>query len=138
MDKERIDELHRITEDAFAKTAFVSDWNGAIELVGNFCRCNYQGRGHWDVWLCNTKDLAGGLTARKMTNLITGVERLTGSTQGPVQRLTGEAIYVRMPTEALVLAGHFLGIKKRRKAPAHAFKKVTNHQEERSPHVHQA
>lgn len=119
------EELKQLTKQAFAHSAYVSDWEGIAEVVGRWCRASYNGDGTWDVWVCNTKDLAAGLSSRRLNALIRAVEAEKSPTRTQLQRLTGEAVYPAMPTDTLLIIAPLLGVKKRRAAPAHGFKKET-------------
>lgn len=114
----KIDQLKEITNQAFAHKAYIADYDGDAGITGKFAFASYLGEGQWDVWLRNGADLAKGLGTRKLNNLIRAIEAELGPTAGPLRRLDGEAIYERMPTEALLIIAPSLGIRKRGKPPA--------------------
>ena len=108
-------QLKEITGQAFAHNAYVSDWDGDSGITGKFAFASYLGDGHWDVWLRNEADLAAGLSNRKVGAIIKGISSLKNAPTGPLQRLEGEAVYARMPTDTFLRAAPLLGILKRRK-----------------------
>ena len=111
------EQLKEITNNAFAHKAYISDWDGDSGITGKFAFASYNGDGLWDVWLRNEADLAKGLSARKLTNLISAIEAELGPRAGPLRRLDGEAVFTAMPTDALLIIAPFLGIRRRGKAP---------------------
>ena len=120
-------QLKEITNQAFAHSAYISDWDGDAGITGKFALASYLGDGHWDVWLRNEADLAKGLGTRKLNNLIDAISSLPDALAGPLRRLDGEAVYERMPTKTLLRIAHLLGIRKRRKATG-----IANNQPARS------
>lgn len=94
-------------------------------VCGRWCIAHYLPQhGAWDVWVCNTLDMYSGIGTRRLNNLLRAVENIKTPTPGPLRVLDGEAIYLRMPTEAFLQAAPLLGIKQRRKPPPHAFSKA--------------
>ena len=116
--------IKEITGQAFAHSAYVADGDGDYSVVGKFAEASYHGNGYWDVWLRNEADLARGLTNRKVGAIIKAISSLENAPTGPLQRLEGEAIYPRMPTDTFLRSAAVLGIKKRRKASGNPFKKT--------------
>ena len=119
----KISELKEITNQAFAHTAYVSDHDGDSGITGKFAFASYLGDGFWDVWLRNEADLAAGLSNRKVGAIIKGISSLENAPTGPLQRLEGEAVYARMPTNTFLRAAPLLGILKRRKPSGKPFTK---------------
>jgi hypothetical protein len=108
-------EIKQITDNAFAHAAYVSDWDGDMGVTGKFAYASYLGDGTWDVWLRNEADLAKGLGARKLNNIIDAISGLENALSGPLQRLDGEAVYSAMPTDTLLRSAPLLGIRRRGK-----------------------
>lgn len=121
----KIDQLKEITNQAFAHKAYIADYDGDAGITGKFAFASYLGDGFWDVWLRNEADLAAGLSNRKVGAIIKGISSLENAPTGPLQRLEGEAVYARMPTNTFLRAAPLLGILKRRKLSGKPFTKST-------------
>jgi hypothetical protein len=117
----QLQHLKEVTNHAFSHPSYIADDGPAV--IGKIATCSYLGDGLWDVWVCNRKDLETGLSERKLTGILSSLESLNNAATGPLQRLTGEAVYPRMPTETLLQAAPVLGIHKRKRANSGAFKK---------------
>ena len=110
-------DLQRLTQRAFSASAYRSiddEW----QVVGKYCRCTYLGNDHWDVWLCNPKDMVSGLSQRKVRAISARIAA-TELRNGGFRELTGEGVYDAMPTATLLKSARYLGIKGRR-APSPA------------------
>lgn len=113
-------ELKAITGQAFAHSAYISDGDDS-GVTGKYAFATYNGAGVWDVWLRNEDDLAKGLGARKLNNIIDAISSLKNTRTGPLRRLDGEAVYERVDTETLLRIAPLLGIRKRRQASGKPF-----------------
>ena len=127
----QLQHLKEVTSHAFSHPSYIADDGPAV--IGKFAACSYLGDGLWDVWVCNRKDLETGLSERKLTGILSSLDCLDNAATGPLQRLTGEAVYPRMPTEALLQAAPVLGIHKRKRANSGAFKKQDSVQAANDP-----
>lgn len=128
----QLQHLKEVTSHAFSHPSYIADDGPAV--IGKFATCSYLGDGLWDVWVCNRKDLETGLSERKLTGILSSLESLNNAATGPLQRLAGEAVYPRMPTEALLQAAPVLGIHKRKRANSGSFKKQGSVPDESSIH----
>lgn len=87
----------------------IQERDGEYVIVGKFCIVAPLGGDQWDLWLCNPKDLAQGLTTRKLRILL---EKLRLNAAFTV--LDGEA-YANLQGTALIENNlDLLGIRKKR------------------------
>ena len=114
--------IESVTQESFSHSAVVKIEDVEWGVVGRWCTAHYLPKQEaWDVWVYNTRDIYTGIGTRRLNNILRRIEGIKNPTPGPLRRLDGEALYPRMPTEVLLRAGSILGIKKRRRPPAHAF-----------------
>lgn len=118
-----LEQLKETTGNSFAHKSYLPESEGGPAVVGKFAICEPLHDGFWDVWLCNTEDMAAGIGTRKLNNIISAIEVSESSATGPLRRLDGEAVYARMPTDVLLRIHRLLGIRTRRKATPTSFKK---------------
>ena len=105
-------ELKEKTCNTFAHAAYQIIDDEPI-VVGVWCRCAYIGNDLWDVWLCNPLDLRSGLSQRRINSIRSRMAEISGRL-GPCRELTGEGIYLAMPTDIFLRSRLALGIPKRR------------------------
>lgn len=63
--------LHEALNKKVSKVAITNMWDGYEDnwfVLGKWCRVTPVD-GEWDVWVCNPKDLAVGLSNRKVSNI---------------------------------------------------------------------
>jgi len=103
---------------AISSTA-IQERDGEYVIVGKFCIITSQGGGRCDVWLCNSKDLAEGLSTRKLNILLKKLRLKEGFTV-----LDGEA-YAHCRGKKLIENNlKLLGIRKRRQITEKSRKKL--------------
>jgi hypothetical protein len=105
-------ELKEKTRNAFSHAAYQIIDDEPI-VVGTWCRCAYIGNDLWDVWLCNPLDLRSGLSQRRINSIRSRIAEISRR-PGPYRELTGEGIYLAMPTDIFLRSRLALGIPKRR------------------------
>lgn len=110
--------LKEVSRNSFAHSAYrlIDD---EPTIVGKWCRCTYLDHGLWDVWLCNPENIAAGLTVRKVRSIHAQITQNSRG-PGPFRELTGEGVYLGMPTDVLILNRIVLGIPKRRAVSPHS------------------
>ena len=102
--------------DAFkgqiSKIAIVNR-DGEFVLQGKFCVVSPI-EDRWDIWLCKPKDIAAGLSARKLQSLIRRLD--LASLEGGFTELDGEAWFRVFSTDFVLQNLPVLGIRRKKRA----------------------
>ena len=94
-------------------TAIVKGCDG-LEIRGKWAVVTPM-EDYWDVWIMNPKDLAKGLGARKVTNML---EAIKVCVKADFHELTGEAWFRVWDHKEVSKIRHLLGIRKKRRVTA--------------------
>lgn len=105
-------ELHEVLRREVAKSAIRKTWDEYDDewfLWGKWSRSDLMRDGNWSVWICNTKDLAEGLSNRKVSSVLKKLHELAGDFTETLYE--GEAA-VTLTTDQLLLGLSALGVKR--------------------------
>lgn len=93
--------------------AAIHEFNGEWYIRGKYADACLESDGRWNVWIVNTDDPTDGLSRRKLSHLLTKLNREPAALRGPLKRLSGEAVYISMATDCLLKNLKLLGIRLR-------------------------
>lgn len=102
-------ELYEVFQGKISKTA-ICFVDTEYRIVGKFCFIAPVGRGEWGLWLCNPKNLAKGLSTRKLAFLLAQLPQEAAFT-----KLNGEAYATLQGVDLILNNLNLFGIKKRRR-----------------------
>lgn len=108
--------------DGKISKASIVDRDGEFVIQGKFCVIAPEGENVWDIWIGSPDDLYSGLSQRKVTGIITSLQK--SAVGSAVRELTGEAD-TRVRGTGLILSNlRVLGIRKKREISPEAREKL--------------
>ncbi|MGB1187604.1 MAG: hypothetical protein ACPHPA_04255 [Cycloclasticus pugetii] len=108
-------ELYNFFNQKISKTAIVNEGD-EFQLIGKFCKVSVD-EGVIDLWLCNPRDLAKGLGARRLNSIVAGIK---GTVERPFTVLNGEAYTKTRDKDLILTNGRLLGLRLKRQLSAEA------------------
>lgn len=81
-------------------------------VVGRYCQVTIGEDGEFDIWICNPKDIAKGVSQRKVNSMVEVLSKHPGV--GKITTLSGEAYFNTKDVNVVLDNLKLLGISKRR------------------------
>jgi len=106
-------EIYNYFNQAISRASIKQDDEGEWQIIGKWCKVSLCDDipDHFDLFICNPKDMFNGLGTRKLKNIISGLKDASATRFTEVD---GEAWGVVAGKEVILANVNLLGIKKKR------------------------